>query len=442
MSDPSNTITPKQPILTGNPSPKIWINAGEISGDMHGAALLKALKKRLPDMRCIGMGGPALEAEGMKTIFRVEELSVMGFIEVFSKLPKVFSLLRGIKAALAHEKPDLLICIDAASFNFRVIKAARKLGIPVLYHISPKIWAWGSGRGHFIKKNVHRLISILPFEPEFYQRFGMQVDYVGNPLVDLVNLPALEHIKSVPGRIGLLPGSRRKEITSLMPRFAGAAKIMRDALRVSQGQTTNDPAQDQNSSRESAAAAMPELEFHCVAAPSVNPEQLRQLWEDNGGSGIPLHLHGPEKRYELMRSCQMIIAASGTATLECALVGVPTLITYVVSSLTFFLGKTFVQVKYAGLPNLILDRELFPELLQEDCLPEPLAEAALRWIDPARQQAMREGKLPGIWKGSSGPREFKSVLGGLDELHGRMGAHGAVDRAAAVVEELLNDIAR
>ncbi len=413
-------------------APKIWINAGEISGDMHGAALLQALKKRLPGVRCVGMGGPALEAQGMKTLFRVEELSVMGFIEVFSKLPKVFSLLRGIKAALAVEKPDLLICIDAASFNFRVIKAARKLGIPVLYHISPKIWAWGSGRGHFIKNNVRRLISILPFEPDFYKRFDMQVDYVGNPLVDLVNLPALEHIQSVPGRIGLLPGSRRKEITGLMPRFAGAAKIMRDSLRASMN----------HSATESGNNDTPELEFHCVAAPGVNPELLRQLWDDHGGQGIPLYLHSPEKRYELMRSCQMIIAASGTATLECALVGVPTIITYVVSALTFFLGKTFVQVKYAGLPNLILDRELFPELLQEDCLPEPLAEAALRWIDPGRQQAMHEGKLPGIWKGSAGPGEFRSVLEGLKELHGRMGEPGAVNRAAAVVAELLADISK
>ncbi|SHN66233.1 lipid-A-disaccharide synthase [Desulfovibrio litoralis] len=379
-------------------APKIWINAGEVSGDIHGGALLTALLKKNNKIQAVGMGGTELEKAGMKNLFRVEELSVMGFVEIFAKLPKIYSLLKNIKKALEVEKPDLLICIDAPSFNFRVIKIAKRLNIPVVYYISPKIWAWGAKRALFLKQNVRRILSILPFEPEFYKRFDMEIDYIGNPLVELVNFKELKDIPTLKKRIGLLPGSREKEINTLMPRFAAAAEILYK--------------QDTK------------LNFHCVVAPGINPNKIQELWNKNGGLNITLTLHDSNLRYEFIRSCEFIIAASGTATLETALLQVPTIVTYVVSPLTYFLGKRFVKINYVSLPNLILNEEVFPELLQEKCLPENLAKVASVWLeDKENFQTQDSYKI-------LTPTEVKKKLQNLALL---LGDENALERAAQII---------
>lgn len=367
---------------------KIWINTGEISGDLHGALLYAALKSRDPSLNIMGMGGPALRAEGMPCPFDVEELSVMGFTEVIAQLPHILKLLKRIEDKLREEKPDALVVVDAPSFHFQLIKKARMLGIPVYYFISPKIWAWKQRRTWFIKENVRRMLCILPFEVEFYKRFGMTVDYVGNPLLDEMNLPELERITPISKRIGLLPGSRKREITSLLPQFGIAAQKLL--------------AQD------------PQLQFHCMTAPGRSEADLRTLWP----AEVPITFHSPEVRYPLMRSCQMILAASGTAVLETALAGTPTIITYKVSPVTYALGRLIVKVKFIGLPNLIAGRSIFPELLQQDCNGENLARVAWNWLkdDGAALQAVR------------------ADLRALREL---VGKPGATDRAAQVI---LNDL--
>lgn len=230
----------------------IWINAGELSGDMQAAALLNALREREPDLKATGMGGPNLARAGQKNLFRVEALSVMGIAEVLTALPRALRMLAHIKKELAALRPDAVVLVDAPEFNFRVAKIAHGLGIPVYYFIPPKIWAWRTGRVRFLQRYVRRLFCILPFEPEFYARYGVAVDYVGNPLVDMVKWPELEPIAPVKGRIGLMPGSRRKEIESLLPRFGEAARLL---LR--QGR---------------------DVRFHCLRAPNMTEERLRSLW--------------------------------------------------------------------------------------------------------------------------------------------------------------------
>lgn len=366
--------------------PLFWINAGEPSGDMHGALLLEALRDRAPRASFIGMGGNALRDAGMETLFRVEDLSVMGITEVLGHLPKIVRMLAEIKTALAAARPDAVIVIDAPEFHFRVIRAARELGIPVYYYISPKIWAWREKRALFIRENVRRLISILPFEPDFYRRFGMHVDYVGNPLVDMVDYASLQSIQPEPGLVGFLPGSRKKEICALLPQFGAAARIL--------------------------ARRLPFLNFLCIRAPGIDEDFLKKYWPED----VPVEFTAPDNRWRLMRRCEMLIAASGTVTLESAIAGTPTLITYKVSPLSFAVGKALIKAPFVGLPNLILGRPVFPELLQKACDAVPLADAALRWLLP------RPGTAP-----------LQAVRDELDEVRGLLGKPGAAGRAATVI---------
>ena len=367
----------------------IWINTGELSGDMHGAHLMRALQQNAPGQPFIGMGGPHLRAmPGFESLFQVEDLSIMGLTEVLGHLPRILRLLRNIKAELGVRRPKAIIVVDAPDFHFRVIKAARALDIPVYYYISPKVWAWRQGRARFIQKHVRRLFSILPFEVDFYRHFGMEVDYVGNPLVDMINYPTLENIQPIAGKIGLLPGSRKREISTLLPEFGKAAALI---LR-----------------------QQPNCSFHLVRAPGLDESYLRSFWPD----GVPVVITPPENRYAFMRSCQMLIAASGTVTLEAALTGTPTLVTYKVSPISFAIGKIVVKVPYASLSNLILGKELFPELLQEACDGENLAARALQWLapDPAESVAPLEGIREELIK-------LREIVGGP----------GAAQRAAALI---------
>ncbi|MDL2209371.1 lipid-A-disaccharide synthase, partial [Desulfovibrio sp. OttesenSCG-928-O18] len=360
--------------------------------DMHGARLLHALRAQNPELVFTGMGGPHMvEEEGFTPLFRIEELSVMGLTEVIRQLPGILRLLARIKQAMAKEKPRAVIVIDAPSFHFRVIKAARALGIPVYYYISPKAWAWKASRALFIKKNVRRLISILPFEVDFYKRFGMDIDYVGNPLVDMVDWEKIKDISPVAGKIGLLPGSRNREISSLVPEFGKAARILLQKL--------------------------PHLHFHMVRAPGIPEEKLRALWP----SDVPLTIAPPENRYSFMRECEMLIAASGTVTLEAALTETPTLVAYKLSPVTYTLGKAVVRIPYISLSNLILGKALFPELLQKDADGPNIAAKAMEWLAPG-----------------DGTRPLDAVRGELSGLRARMGEPGAVERAADVI---LKDIA-
>lgn len=384
-------------------TPKIWINTGEISGDMHGASLMEALRKKLPGLALVGMGGPKMREAGLQSFFQVEELSVMGITEVLGHLPKIFRLLSAIEKKLAEERPDAVVVIDSPDFHFRVIKIAKKLGIPVYYYISPKIWAWRQNRAWFIKKNVRRLISILPFEIDFYKKFGMDVDYVGNPLLDQMDIPALDKLAPVPGRIGFMPGSRRKEVSLLMAEFGEAARILR-ALR-------------------------PDLEFHCAVAPGMSQEYLASFWPQD----IPLSYHPPEKRYEFMRLARALVAASGTATLESALIGTPTVITYRVSPFSYLVGKTLIKVPWIGLPNLISGREILPEVLQEAANGPNLAAIVARWLNLGE---VAPG--PGF-AGSIAPKlagecgDLQRVEANLAALRKIVGGPGAAGRAAALI---------
>lgn len=368
---------------------KIWVNAGELSGDIQGAALLAALReeaaqKGIGAVQAIGMGGDHLAAQGMENMFHVSDLSVMGITEVLQFLPRIIQMLSRTYKYLKTEKPDAIVLIDAAEYNFQIARMGRLLGIPVHYFIPPKIWAWRAYRVHFLKKHCQTILSILPFEQEYYAARTVQnLVYVGNPLVDLVDYPSLEAEPVIPTRIGLMPGSRKKEVEGLLPEFSKAADIL--------------------------YAKFPQLTFHVIRAPHLTEEYLRSLWQ----SAAPFSVENPENRYAFIHSCQCLIAASGTATLESGLCGTPTVVAYKVNPLSYAAAQVLVGVEYVSLTNLILKEELFPELLQEKANAFSLAATLQLWLE--------------------NPAELARIRGKLNELRALCGKKGSASRAAGAL---------
>lgn len=363
--------------------PLVWINAGELSGDLHAAALRRAFKEIAPEVSFTGMGGPALATTDFQQEFSIGELSVMGLTEVMTSLPRILNLLSRIKKRLAEVRPEALILVDAPEFNFRVAKIAHNLGIPAFYYISPKLWAWRQGRVNFLRRYVRRVLSILPFEEAFYASHNMEASYIGNPIMDQLPLDELDRIRPDPHQIGLLPGSRTKEINSLLPEFVAAARIMYQHN--------------------------PELTFALARAPNVDPGLLsRRLPPD-----LPISMVEPEDRYAFMRQSRILLAASGTVTLEAALIGTPCVVAYKLSPITFLAGLIMVKVKYISLPNLILDKAAFPELLQKDASGPGLAAQAERWLND--------------------PQAWREIMDDLKKVRQIVGPPGASRRAASII---------
>ncbi len=208
--------------LEDNP-PAVWISAAEASADLHGAGLVRALQAMAPEIRCFGMGGPEMRSTGFEAVLCSEELSVMGLTEVVAALPRILRIYKTIKARLQETPPACLILLDAPDFHFRLARMAHRLKIPVFYYISPQIWAWRKGRVRFIRKYVTKMLCIFPFEKELFADNGIEVEFVGHPLLEQLEREDLDRIRPDPGRIGIMPGSRGKEISALLPVFAAAA---------------------------------------------------------------------------------------------------------------------------------------------------------------------------------------------------------------------------
>nr|WP_321514629.1 lipid-A-disaccharide synthase [uncultured Pseudodesulfovibrio sp.] len=370
---------------TGNPTGPIWFNVGEASGDLHGAELIKRLKEVAPEATFTGMGGPAMQAEGMDIRFSMKLISLVGITEILGGLTRIITLLGEIKHELIRVRPRAIILVDCPEFNFRIAKIAYKLGIPVYYYISPQIWAWRSGRANFLRKYVRKVICILPFEKDFYKKYNMDVNYVGHPLMDVLPLAELDEVPVDENRIGLLPGSRNKEVSTLLPEFAGAAKILQKAH--------------------------PNLHYVIVRAPGMEKERLLSLWPND----IPVKIVEPDTRYKTFRSCKCIMAASGTVTLETALIGTPVLVAYKVSFISELIAKLLVNVDHISLPNLIAGHEIYPEYIQKDACANTLAQAASRWLDD--------------------PTEYDRVKQELIKLRTMVGEPGAPLRAAQIITD-------
>jgi lipid-A-disaccharide synthase len=325
------------------------IIAGEASGDLHGANLARDLKILESGLELSGVGGAGMAEAGVKLFYDISNLAVMGIIEVLNRLKDIRSAMNILEKQFRSEPPDLLILIDYPGFNLELARRAKKYNIPVLYYISPKIWAWREGRIKRIKKYVDRMAVILPFEKKFYREHGVDVDFVGNPLLGQVQaasppaeFKARHNIDLDASVIGIMPGSRRQEIAKLLPLFLQAAVKL-------------------NSTIEKCVFLLP-------LASTLTEDEIK---EHGGQHGRMLDVRVIEdEHYEAMAACDAAMAASGTLTMELAILRVPMVVCYRISIVSALLVKPFIKVKYASLVNLVAEKEVVPELLQGMATPE------------------------------------------------------------------------
>ncbi len=374
------------------------IVTGEASGDLHGARLVEALQKLLPGARFCGMGGEELAAAGVEILFDAGKISVMGIVEVVARGADIFRAQRILRRQLRARKPDLLIIIDLPDFNLLLASCAKKLGIPVYYYICPQVWAWRSGRVKTLRQRVDGLGVILPFEESFYRDHGIAAHYVGHPLLDSVavckdrqQFLAENGLDSSRKYIGLLPGSRKREVAGLLPVFLEAALLI------------------QQLSAEPPVFLLPQ-------ASTISMDDLRQAGLEEYQKKIDLRVM-PKERYETMAACSAVIAASGTVTLELAILHIPMVVTYRLSGLTYILSKLLVKLDFFCLVNLVAGREIVPELLQDEVSAERIAAEILPLLaEGGRRQQM---------------------LDGLAEVNAALGTPGASARVARDIIALL-----
>lgn len=383
------------PAPTGH---EVMIVAGEASGDMHGANLVRAIRQRAPHLRFCGMGGTELAQAGVELLCDAAKLAVVGAVEVLSHLGDILSARRALIERLRNHRPALLILIDYPDFNLLLARKAKQIGIPVFYYISPQVWAWRSGRVRTIKRLIDRVAVILPFEQAFYARHDMHVDFVGHPLMDSVRpglspdqFKAQHNIDPARPVIGLLPGSRRKEVAALLPDFLATAGLI--------------------------AASHPQATFLLPQAPTVT----LALLEEHGLAAWQQQLDIrviTDDRYSMMAACDAAVAASGTVILELAILGTPTVATYRTSPHTYWLGRLLIRnLRYFSLVNLIGERAILPELLQDAVTPERMAQEVTTLLNDRQARA--------------------EMLAGMAEVRQRLGGAGASDRAAAIALSLL-----
>jgi lipid-A-disaccharide synthase len=374
----------------------ILIIAGEASGDLHGSSLVKSLKRHMDGLRFWGIGGSRMAEAGVELMFSSSELSVVGLTEVFAKLRVIGRAIRGIHSGLKRLKPDLAILIDYPGFNLPLARYARREGVPVLYYISPQVWAWRRGRVRKISRRVNRMAVILPFEASFYRDRGVKVDYVGHPLMDAcppdAGFGTALSLKRGAGSeivVGLLPGSRKEEIARLLPEMVGAAEILKERRGVNR--------------------------FRLQLADGIGPDFLREIM---GRSAVEIQVVGGVI-YDMLRACDLVLAASGTVTLETAIAGVPMVIGYKLSAFTFRVAKAVVRVPHIGLVNLLAGEPVVPELVQRDCTAETFAREAMKILDDAEYRA--------------------KMLRGLHKVRLRLGRGGASERAAKIALEMMGE---
>ncbi len=364
------------------------ISCGEASGDVYAGALAAALRARVPAVEIVGFGGPRLEAAGASLAGEYTGLTVTGLTEAIRVLPRSYAMYRRLVAAARERRPDVFVAIDFPDFNFRLMAALRPLGVPIVYYVSPQLWAWRPGRLKTMQRLVDRVLVIFPFEAPIYERAGVPVQFVGHPLVDLARAsrPRAAFLRDLglqpdAPTVALLPGSRPNELRQIGPAMAGAVPRIR--------------------------AAVPGVQFVVARAPNL-PDDLFTSFPDS--------VMVRDATDDVLAAADVVITASGTATVQTALHERPMVVAYRVSPLSYRIGKPFLTVDTYAMPNLVAGRRIVPELIQDDCTPHRIASEAIALLtDADRYGRMREA---------------------LSALRERFGAPGASGRAADAILEV------
>jgi len=373
---------------------RIMIVAGEASGDLHGGNLVRAMRQIDPALSFYGVGGKRMRAAGVELLADAADMAVVGLTEVAFKLGMILRVMRRLKISLSEEKPDLVILIDYPDFNLPLARAARKQGIRVLYYISPQVWAWRKGRIETIRKTVDRMAVILPFEEKFYRDAGVDVAFVGHPLLDEVRKKytrpeALNRfgLREEAVTVGILPGSRRSEVSRFLPEMLMACRIMMEKLSP--------------------------LQFVLPLAGTLDPNFVQDILRQ-----FPVQVNViRDEIYDVIAISDVAMVASGTATLETALLETPMVVVYKISAASYAIGRRFIRVDHIGLPNIIAGRAIVPELIQDDANAERIAAEVMELI--VRREKAREMKVS------------------LAEIRGKLGTSGASRRTAQIACDML-----
>ncbi len=347
---------------------RLLISAGEASGEMYGAQLIEALRRRVPDLECFGVGGERMQAAGCDLVVQSKELAVVGITEILPRLPKIYGEFRKLVRAMDERKPQAAVLIDSPAFHFKVARELHRRGIPVIYYVAPQLWAWRSGRVRLVRRYFKKVLVIFPFEEQWYRERGVDAEYVGHPLADVarpsesaeefVEEQGYEPDKPI---IALLPGSRHKEIRMNLPAMLRTAELLGC-----------------------------DYQFVLPIAPGIDPSWLDLLVQKLNPSYNFILFTTTDTR--ALAHARAAVVASGTATVEAAMMGTPMVVVYRVSPLTWTLGRPLVHVKNFAMVNLIAGEQVVPELIQADFTPENVA-AKLREIlpdGPVREKMERD----------------------------------------------------
>ena len=378
----------KQPLL------KVALVAGEASGDILGASLMQALRSQCPQVEFIGVGGPLMEAQGLTSYFPMERLAIMGLVEVLGRLPELLARRKRLIATFKEQQPDVFIGIDAPDFNLNIELQLREAGIKTVHYVSPSVWAWRQKRVFKIRKGCDLMLTLLPFEAQFYQKHQVPVLFVGHPLADSVAmhndpLPAREQL-GLPASaqvVALLPGSRGGEVAKLGALFVETARYL--------------------------LAKKPQLRFLIPAANHARREQLAAILADM--PNLPIEVLDGQSQTAL-QACDAVLIASGTATLEALLFKKPMVVAYKLSPVSHWLLKKMVKSPYISLPNLLAAEMLVPEFIQDAATPEALGEAVLEQLRDGSTQTLRFTELHESLRCDASQRAAQGVL----QLAGRI----------------------
>jgi lipid-A-disaccharide synthase len=372
---------------------RLLVSCGEPSGDLYAGELVRHLREGAPELDVFGLGGPHLRAQGARLLSDVSELAVVGLVEVLRHLRRLRAVFRRVLAEVDRERPRLAVLVDYAGFNLRLARELSARGIPVVYYVSPQVWAWRRGRLRAVRAYVSQMIVIFPFEEPFYREAGVRASFVGHPLVELVRpaadargflaAQALDPDRPV---LAVLPGSRRQEIAYNLPPIAGALRLLRERH--------------------------PRLQAALAMAPGIDPALF-----DSELAGLDVSRVAGQA-HALMSAAAAGVVASGTATVEAALLDLPSVVVYRVSPLSYALGRPFVHVPHYAMANLIAGRRVLTELIQGEFRPAAVAAEVSRLLDSAGHRA--------------------SVKEGLAAVRQRLGGPGASARAAELVRPFLS----